>query len=99
MPKPSKRPRKPASIDQLAKLLNQIDPNIGYNDWIKVLMAVSHETGGSDEGFHLVDAWSSGGRSYPGTDDLYRRWSRYIDPDHEPAVTVGTLIWMANNSR
>jgi hypothetical protein len=88
---------KPASIELLTELLIQLDPNLGRGDWIKVLMAVSHETGGSEEGFHLVDIWSSGGQTYPGSRALYKQW-KHIDPDHEPAVTVGTLIWMAKRS-
>jgi hypothetical protein len=98
MRKSSARSHKPASIKFLAELLEQIDPNLGHGDWIRVLMAVSHETGGSEEGFHLVDNWSSGGQTYPGSRDLYKQW-QYIDPNHEPPVTVGTLIWMARNSR
>lgn len=86
------------SLAQLEALLGQIDPNLGYGDWIKVLMAVCHETDGSEGGFQLVDAWSSGGQTYPGTRQLLQTWNR-LDPDHEPAVTAGTLIWMARNSR
>jgi hypothetical protein len=97
MRKFSGRSRKPISIDQLAKLIDQIDPNIGHGEWIRVLMAVSHETCGSDDGFQLVDDWSSGGQTYPGASALYKQW-KHIDPDHEPAVTVGTLIWMAKRS-
>lgn len=92
------RTNKPASIDYLAELLEQIDPDIGYGDWIRVLMAVCHETGGSDEGFQLVDQWSSRGHKYPGSREFYRTWN-YLEPDHEPPVTVGTLIWLARNSR
>jgi len=98
MRKSSSRSRNPVSIAYLAELLDQIDPNIGHGEWIRVLMAVSHETGGSDEGFQLVDDWSSDGQTYPGTSALFKQW-QYIDPDHEPAVTVGTLIWMAKRSR
>jgi hypothetical protein len=89
--------KKPASILYLAELLDQISPDLGYGEWVRVLMAVSHETGGSEEGFQLVDAWSSGGKAYPGTGKLRQQWN-YIDPDHEPPVTVGTLIWMAKRS-
>lgn len=79
---------------QLSGLLDAIDPDCGYNDWLHVLMAVFHETDGSDDGFELINQWSSKGSKYTGNKEIEVKWKSFR---HEPftPVTVGTLIHMA----
>jgi hypothetical protein len=64
---PSPRPL-PADMDkktaQIAAMLEHIDPDCGYDDWLHVLMAIYHETGGGDDGLALAIAWSSKGDKY-----------------------------------
>ena len=38
--------------------LQYLDPDMGYDDWLRVGMAL-HSTGGSDEAFRLWDDWSA----------------------------------------
>ena len=52
-------------MSQLAVLLDHLDPDMGYEDWLHILMALFHETGGSDEGLELAVQWSSGGELDP----------------------------------
>lgn len=87
---------KKLNIEQLRVLLNSLDPNMGREKWITVLMAVSHETGGSAEGFELIDAWSRGGKTYPGSSALLVQWKSFR-PVPKP-YTAGTLITMAKNT-
>lgn len=90
--------RQPATIEYLSNLLDQIDPDICYSEWIQVLMAVCHETGASEEGFYLVDAWSSHGHKYKGTKDVHKHW-KYLKPDHPKPYTIATLYRMAKSNR
>ena len=84
----------PASLGQLEKLLAAIDPDCARQEWLRVLMAVFHETGGSDDGLALVDSWSSKGHKYKGTKDIEVQW-RSFKTDVDKPIKVATLIWMA----
>ena len=66
-PQPPRAPG-PGGHDELVELLSWIDPDIGYQDWLHVLMGIHHETGGSDLGLAIADAWSSFGTKYPGAE-------------------------------
>ena len=83
-------------ISQIVTLLNFIDPSCGYAEWIRVLMAIFHETGGSDEGLRIADEWSSKGEKYKGIKDVEFRWNSFRGDVPNP-VTVGTLIKMARD--
>lgn len=83
-------------LEEIDVVLDYIDPSIGYEQWAKVLMAIKHETRGSDEGFELADKWSSAGTNYKGTNDVRKQW-RCIKEGHKNPVTMGTLKWMAKN--
>ena len=52
------------NVKRLKALLEYLDPDCGYEDWLHILMAIYHETGGSEEGFQLVNDWSSKGKKY-----------------------------------
>jgi hypothetical protein len=56
-------------------------------------MAVFHETGGSDEGLKLFDAWSSKGSKYQGSSNIESKW-KSLNLDIENPITIGTLIAM-----
>lgn len=90
------RLRSQVSLGELKALLDQLDPNMGRSDWIRVLMAVWYETQGSEDGFALVNRWSSGGKSYGGTAAMRVQWNSF-GPNARP-VTVGTLIHMVHQA-
>ena len=93
-----KRRVKHTSTEQLEAVLDQLDPNCSYPEWINVLMAVCHETGKSEDGFQLIDTWSSRSFKYPGTEKVRMAW-KYLDPGRNRPITIGTLYWMAKQSR
>lgn len=77
----SETPREPSLVkatsaksEELRDLLTRKDPNCGYEEWIKIGMALHHETGGNDEGFAIWDEFSAPGDSYPGIDTLRSHW-------------------------
>ena len=83
-------PEKGAAPDELRTLLMQHDPNMNRDEWIKVGMAIHHETNGSMEGLHMWDEWSSKATDkYNGIDDLKVCWRSFHDTPG--AVTVGML--------
>jgi len=82
------------NISRIPSLLSQIDPDVGYGDWMRVLMAIYYETDGSEDGFELADEWSSKGDKYLGTKDVRSTWSSF-KPNHPNPVRIGTLIRMA----
>jgi hypothetical protein len=77
-------------LDEIGDVLEQIDPDIGYGDWVQVLMAIFNLTRSSAEGFELADAWSSGGQKYKGTADVRKAW-RYFRLDHPRALGMRRL--------
>ena len=87
----------PASLAQIKQLLAAIDPDCSRQEWLRVLMAVFHATGGSDEGLALVDEWSSKGLKYKGIQDIEVQW-RSFKADVEKPITIGSLIWMARQA-
>jgi hypothetical protein len=93
------RARKSANCDlgRIAKLLEKIDPDLHYGDWVKVLMAIYNETNGSEDGFELADAWSSRGQKYRGSRDIRSTWNSLRIVQDKP-ITIGTLIWMARQA-
>ena len=84
----------PAALANIFLLLAEIDPDCPHPDWVRVLMAVFHETAGSAEGLAMVDDWSSKGTKYRGTKDVEVQW-RSFRLDVKKPVTMGTLIYMA----
>ena len=84
-------------VVKLKKLLNHIDPNCGYEDWLHVLMAIYHTTGGGDDGFELADAWSSKGKTYKDIKEIRTKWNSFQSYKGTP-ITIATLIKMAKEN-
>lgn len=84
-------------ICKLAEVITNIDPDVGYSEWISVLMAIFYETRGSEEGFELADAWSKEGTKYRGERDVRSKW-RGLKLDHPRPIRMGTLIRIARQN-
>jgi hypothetical protein len=85
-----------ASAVSLKAILDFLDPDMAYGDWIKVLMAVYHETDGSEIGFDLIDQWSSGSEKYPGYAAMLHKWKSFSDVSRP--LTAGTLAYMVKQA-
>lgn len=82
--------------EQLAEMLKAIDPDEhGYERWLQTGMALHHET--DAEGFDLWDEWSSTGESYPGRDDLQRKWDSF-GRNAGPGITIRALMKWAGQA-
>jgi len=80
----------PESLRVLEALLAKLSPNLGYEDWLHVLMAIFHETGGSEAGFQLADQWSAKGKSYKGMAEIRSKWHSFGQHRGNP-VTIATI--------
>lgn len=85
-----------AKVARMRAMLEHIDPEEGYSDWISVLMAIHHETDGSDEGLALADEWSSKGGSYEGFASIEKKWASFDAGSNTP-VTMATLAAKLND--
>lgn len=74
---------------EIAFLLGELDPSMGRDGWIRVGMAVHHETEG--EGFALWDEWSSAGTQYPGSEALETQWVSFSRPSNRIPVTMASV--------
>ena len=78
-------------LSQLQALVEKLDPDMGYDDWVHVGMALYNETGGSDEGLALFDSWSSQGSKYNGNRELQTKWRSF----KLGTITIASLYKMA----
>ena len=78
-----------ATIDNY---LDKIDPNCPYGQWVKVGMAIHHQTDGSPEGLDAWDHWSSRGEEYPGPEETAYKWSTFGQSLGE--VTFASVVHM-----
>lgn len=70
-------PRLGLEIEEMDELLGQLDPDMSRDEWIRVGMALHHETEGYDTGFYLWNDWSSNGGKYPSEEALRRQWESF----------------------
>jgi hypothetical protein len=86
----------------LMSALAHLDPS-GYEIWQRTGAAIHLASGGSDDGFEVWHAWSSGGitgntpRSYAGIDDCRYRWASFKHTGDKIA-TLGTIFHHAKDA-
>lgn len=90
-------PSRHNNLDHVRTLLEKLDPDMWYGDWLRVLMAIFYESEGSEEGFDIANDWSSQGWKYKGEKEIRYKWDSF-DLSHPHPITIGTLIRMANGN-
>lgn len=85
-------PLPPAERASIISALKTIDPDIDYQSWVSVGMALQ-STDAGEEAFQIWDAWSKAGKKYKGQGDLRTHWRSFGKRDAE--VTVASLFHMA----
>lgn len=92
VPRLDERPTEsPVDLSRLKGLLDGIDADCGYDDWLSILMAIYHETAGSPEGLELATKWSARGSTYKGAADVNAKWASFRLDVPDP-VTIATII-------
>ena len=84
-------------VETIKQLMDYIDPDSPYRDWLYVCIATYNETGGSAVGLALFDGWSRKGSKYKGTQEIQAMWKSLQLGEPNP-VTIGTLIKMAKDA-
>jgi putative DNA primase/helicase len=79
----------------LRSLLDWLDPDMGYDDWLRVGMALHHETEGSPDGLALWDEWSSRGVTYPASEGVAAKWDSFSGAAGRAPVTLAWLRGLA----
>lgn len=89
------------TLDDIRSMLSAIDPNIDYEEWIKVCFGVHHETSGSQSGYEIFDQWCQGYLNdqytvikYKGSGDTFSKW-REGDKPSANKIKIGTVIQIA----
>lgn len=78
------------TVAYIKAMLATLDPDCGREDWIHVGMAIKHETGGSEEGFAIWNAWSGNGSKYPGVSALRVQWNSFRSDLARP-ITIASI--------
>ncbi len=84
------------SVGEIEEMIGYISPDVGREDWIRIGLALHHETQGDDTGLELWNDWSSPGLAYQGYEDVEGQWRSFkgTPPGRRP-VTMATLIHIA----
>lgn len=67
--------KRAASLTEILQLLN---PDCSYDEWIRVGMVLCNASVGSLLGLKLWNEWSAKGRKYIGIADLESRWQTFV---------------------
>ena len=79
-----------ATFDEMRKLLAGEKGYDKQDEWLRVGMAIHHETQASEEGFALWCQWSKQWDKYPGAEAIRPRWNSFRIDAANP-VTLGGL--------
>lgn len=91
-------PRLGLSISEMETYLSHLDPGMGRDQWLRVGMALHHETDGGDDGFELWDEWSQGGHNYPSTEALRYQWESLKAAPGKRLITMASVKKMAKEA-
>ena len=78
----------------IVDMLSYINPDIDYDDWVRIGMSIHHATGGN--GLELWDKWSKDGKKYNGFASLDKHWHSF--GKSASVVTIGTLLYHAEEA-
>lgn len=76
------------TLEQARRAVEQLDPDLGFEHWLRVGMALHHELG--PQGLDVWDQWSAKGSKYRGTDNLLTHW-RTFGRGRGQAVTMRSV--------
>jgi hypothetical protein len=80
---------------QAAEILNHIDPDCTYSEWLNVGMALHNEFKGDPLGLEIWDNWSITGSSYSGFNVLEYKWNTF---GISGGVTFATVCKIAKDN-
>lgn len=80
----------PVTVQEVEEMLSYLDPDMPYQDWVNVGMALH------SEGFNLSlwDIWSSKGTKYK-SGECAKKWQSF---NEDAGISIGTLVKMAQDA-
>ena len=81
----------PSKLEILEDILDQLNPDIHYNDRIRVGAAIFNETQGSLAGYALFAEWCGRSAKCKGVAESFRKWKSF-KLDHPNPAKLGTLF-------
>ena len=93
-----REPRLGFTVGKMQDLLAVLDPSMGREPWLRIGMALHHETEGDDTGFELWDDWSSNGDTYPTTEALRNQWDGFKGGAGKKLTTMRSVLMMAKEA-
>ena len=93
-----REPRLGFTVSKMQDLLAVLDPSMGREPWLRIGMALHHETEGDDTGFELWDDWSSNGDTYPTTEALRNQWDGFKGGAGKKLTTMRSVLMMAKEA-
>jgi len=85
-------------FSRLQQVLELLDPDVSYIDWIRTLMVIYQETKGSSAGLAIANSWSSKGDKYKGLQEIQLKWKSF-DNYQGSSVSLATLLKMLTDRK
>lgn len=82
------------TMDELRNRLMLIPPDLGYQDWCNVGMALYHHSDGGDEGLEIWHEWSSTYDEYD-ADELEEKWPTFSLSEKEGVTPITATFILA----
>jgi len=85
--------------NRLRTAMSCLDPDMPYDEWVRIGMALHHQYDGLEEGFALWDEWSSKGTKYE-ADTLRASWRSFNNElQNKQPITAATIISLENQQQ
>lgn len=83
------------TIERAKAMLDVLDADIGYDDWLAAGQCLHHEFDGSDAAREVWREWSKGSDKYPGDRTIDGKWSSFGNYVGTPL----TAAWLLKHSK
>lgn len=93
-------PRLGMSLEEIEQTLNKLDSGMSRDSWVRVGMAIHHETEGDDSGFEVWLDWSCDAPNFVSREDVETQWSSFDRRRGagRTQVTMASVIRMAKDA-
>jgi len=87
-------------LSRVEEMLECVDPDIEYREWLEVATALKHQFAGTAEeeaAYLLFDLWSAKGAKYQGEEETRAKWDSFKPtPLNRQPVTIRSLMHRAS---
>lgn len=93
-----RNPMDNVSVETIEEMLESVDPDLEYREWLEVAAALRHQFADDPEtGYTLFNAWSARGQKYQGEEETQAKWASFrTTPKGRAPVTLRSLMHRAS---